>query len=125
MKTCYHLVLLPLAGKSTKVAVYQNLRRKFSISIRFKYHSFLYYYNRRISDGNYHSGRWYKNEPTPLSRSLIESSFLSGPELDTVSISSSTTSSGHRPVSSSIYLPMAPLNPSAPNISVSCFFLLF
>ncbi|CAH1724836.1 unnamed protein product [Aphis gossypii] len=70
-----------------------------------------------VSDGNYHSGRWYKNEPTPLSRSLIESSFLSGPELDTVSISSSTTSSGHRPVSSSIYLPMAPLNPSAPNIS--------
>ncbi|VVC37716.1 Hypothetical protein CINCED_3A019322 [Cinara cedri] len=69
-----------------------------------------------FSDGHYHTGRWYKNEPTPLSRSLIESSFLSGPELDTVSISSSTTSSGHRPVSS-FYMPMAPLNQASANIS--------
>lgn len=73
----------------------------------------------RFSDGHYHSGRWYKNEPSSLSRSLIDSSFLSGPELDAVSISSSTTSSGHRYVSSSHYIPMAPLNPDAPSISVS------
>lgn len=119
MKVCYLLVLHPLAGKNTKAAVYQNHQRKFSVN-KISFTSYILncsYY--RFSDGHYHSGRWYKNEPTPLSRSLIESSFLSGPELDTVSISSSTTSSGHRPVSSSFYLPMGPLNPTAPNVSVS------
>ncbi|XP_050525694.1 ankyrin repeat and SAM domain-containing protein 1A [Daktulosphaira vitifoliae] len=83
------------------------------------------YKNRRVSessafssDGHYLTGRGYKSgPPTALSRSLIESNFLSGPELDTVSISSSTASSGHRPTSSSFYLPMAPSSPATSNIS--------
>ncbi|XP_050437843.1 ankyrin repeat and SAM domain-containing protein 1A-like [Adelges cooleyi] len=83
------------------------------------------YKNRRVSessafssDGHGQWGRGYKSgAPNALSRSFIDSNFLSGPELDTVSIGSSTTSSGHRPTSSPFYLPMAPLSPATSNVS--------
>lgn len=106
---------------TTALAVAMAISILFSLITCSSHRCYIYFmfFPYRFSDGIYHSGRWYKNnEPTPLSRSLIESSFLSGPELDTVSVSSSTTSSGHhRPVSSSFYLPMAAMNPVAANIS--------